>query len=105
MNYRLLGFRLSERKSRRDIVHAVVDKVTQVCRVIYAYLLDFNIFFFVFFFFYFLHSMSFCNIVFLHKTLLCYFKSYLRFGFFLFNSLLFFWSGMCVHSINESRLM
>ncbi|KAK7847415.1 upf0505 protein c16orf62 like protein, partial [Quercus suber] len=30
LNYRLLGFRLSERKSRRDIVHAVVDKVTQV---------------------------------------------------------------------------
>ncbi|GMY31180.1 VPS35 endosomal protein sorting factor-like isoform X1 [Fagus crenata] len=30
LNYRLLGFRLSERKLQTDIVHAVVDKVIQV---------------------------------------------------------------------------
>lgn len=30
LNYRLLGFRLSERRSQMDIVHVVVDKVIQV---------------------------------------------------------------------------
>ncbi|KAG7957678.1 hypothetical protein I3843_11G187400 [Carya illinoinensis] len=47
LNYRLLGFRLSERRSQMDIIHDVVDKVIQVLsqnssldeylKIVYAY--------------------------------------------------------------------
>lgn len=46
LNYRLLGFRLSERRSQMDIVHVVVDKVIQVFKV-FDSLLDFRTLLFI----------------------------------------------------------
>lgn len=42
LNYRLLGFRLSESRSKLDIVYSVVDKVIQVLRALYSCFIIFH---------------------------------------------------------------